>query len=101
MIDFDRESLEALKNLCRLDLSSSEETEILSQIPKVLEYVQQLDELDTKNTTPCRYVLRGMLRNNMREDVCEQEMTQEAFFSNAPDEQDQMIRIPFTPTWDL
>ncbi len=94
MADFDHQSLEYLKRLCRIECSEEENEDILASLSRVLEYMAQLNEVDTEHVRACRYVLRGMLRNRMREDEIKDLLPREQFLANAPDQIGGMIRVP-------
>jgi len=94
MANFDTQAFEHLKKLCRIKLSEEESAKILGNLQQVLKYVDLLDEVDTENTATCRYVLRGMLQNQMREDVVQEVLPREKFLANAPDQIGGMIRTP-------
>ena|SRR5438105_15417418 len=86
--------IEHLKRLCKIACTKEEEREIADSLKKVLKYVEQLNEIDTEKTPVCRYVLRGMLRNPMREDVVKDVLPKEKFLANAPDQIGGMVRVP-------
>ena len=94
MADFDRQTLEYLKKLCRIDCDEAEEADILKSLKRVLEYVKQLDEVSTDQVKTCNYVLNGMAKNKSREDVPQNLMSREQFLANAPDQIAGMIRVP-------
>lgn len=94
MANFDHQTLEYLKKLCRIDLSEEESQDIETCLARVLEYVEQLKEVNTENTRTCRYVLRGMLKNQMREDEVKEILPREEFLADAPDQIGGMIRVP-------
>lgn len=94
MADFDHQTLEHLKKLCRIECTEEENQEILENLARVLEYVAQLNEVNTEQTKACRYVLRGMLRNQMREDEVKGLLPRDQFLANAPDQIGGMIRVP-------
>lgn len=94
MANFDHQTLEHLKKLCRIECTEEENSEILNNLARLLEYTDQLHEVNTEGTKTCRYVLRGMLKNRMREDVVKDLLPREAFLGNAPDQIGGMIRVP-------
>ncbi len=94
MANFDHQSLEHLKKLCRIECTEEESADILGSLDKVLSYVAQLDEVQTESTAACRYVLRGMLRNRMRSDEVQDVLPREQFLANPPDQIGGMIRVP-------
>jgi aspartyl-tRNA(Asn)/glutamyl-tRNA(Gln) amidotransferase subunit C len=91
---FNNETLEQLKRLCKIECSPEEDRDILASLTRVLEYVDQLDEVDTSSAQPCRYVLRAMLKNQMRNDEVKNLLSREQFLANAPDQIGGMIRVP-------
>jgi len=94
MANFDHQSLEHLKKLCRIECSEEENQDILDSLKKVLEYIDLLNEINTDGVKTCRYVLRGMLKNRMREDTVEDLLSRDKFLANAPDQIGGMIRTP-------
>lgn len=94
MADFDKQTLEYLKKLCRIDCDEEEEEDILKSLKRILEYVEQLDEVQVEKTKPCNYVQNGMVKNRWREDVPEAVAFREQFLANAPDQIAGMIRVP-------
>ena len=86
--------LSHLKKLCRIDCTPQEEAELLSRLTRVLDYMGQLNEVDTEGVKPCRFVLRSMLKNRMREDEVKDLLPRDQFLSNAPDQIGGMVRVP-------
>lgn len=91
---FDKQALEHLKKLCRIDLNEEEEVDILKSLNRVLDYVKQLDEVSAEKTKPCSYVSNGMVKNRWREDLPQDTMPRDQFLANAPDQIAGMIRVP-------
>ena len=94
MAHFDHQTLEYLKKLCRIDLTEEEGLDIERALMRILDYIEQLNEVNTENTKTCRYVLSGMLKNRMREDEVKEVLSREEFLANAPDQIGGMVRIP-------
>ncbi len=93
MPEFDKQALEHLKKLCRIDCGGEEEADILHSLKRILEFVRELDEVPTENVKSCNYLTNG-LPNNWREDVSEMAMPRDQFLANAPDKIAGMIRVP-------
>ncbi|MES2274153.1 MAG: Asp-tRNA(Asn)/Glu-tRNA(Gln) amidotransferase subunit GatC [Chlamydiota bacterium] len=93
-MSFDQKTLDHLKKLCRIETSPEEDLDILNSLSSIIEYIAQLDELNCDQAKPCRYVLRGMLKNQMRDDVVKDLLPREQFLANAPDQIGGMIRTP-------
>lgn len=83
-----------LENLCRICCTKEEEKELLASLNQILEYINQLDEIDTSDTLPCNNVLQDMIGSVFREDEIGDPMNRDAFLANAPDQIGGMIRIP-------
>lgn len=94
MANFDHQALEHLKKLCRLECSEQEDRDILESLPRILDYIEQLNEVNTEGVKTCRYVLRGMMQNQMREDEPKDLLSREKFLANAPDQIGGMVRVP-------
>lgn len=94
MANFDHQTLEHLKRLCKIDCTDEENEDILSSLRRVLDYVEQLKEVNTEHTKTCRYVLRGMLKVTLRQDIVTDLLPREEFLANAPDQIGGMIRVP-------
>lgn len=94
MADFDHQALEHIKKLCKIACEEEENEDILNSLTRVLEYMAQLNEVNTDEIRACRYVLRGMLWNEMREDEVKDVLRREQFLANAPDQIGGMIRVP-------
>jgi aspartyl-tRNA(Asn)/glutamyl-tRNA(Gln) amidotransferase subunit C len=90
----DSNALAHLKKLCRIDCTPEEEADIQSSLTRVLDYVSQLSEANTDGVKPCRFVLRSMLKNQMREDEPKDLLSRDQFLANAPDQIGGMIRVP-------
>lgn len=94
MSRFDHQTLENLKRLCRIDCDREEGEEILDSLRSVLQYMEQLAELNTEEVKTCRFVLRGMQGGPMRDDIPKDLLDRETFLAGAPDQIGGMIRVP-------
>lgn len=70
-------------DLARLELSAEEVEQFTSQLNGILEYMEQLDELDTDQVEPMAHVLP--LKNVLRDDVAAPSLGREATLANAPE----------------
>jgi aspartyl-tRNA(Asn)/glutamyl-tRNA(Gln) amidotransferase subunit C len=93
MAQLDRQALLALTHLCRIECNEEELEVLLHDLKKVLSYVEQLQEVDTKDVPPCNQVLEDFA-NVMREDIEGETLSRELFLSNAPAHVGGMIRVP-------
>ena len=94
MSEFNAHDLAHLKKLCRIDCAPDEEADILKSLSRVLDYVSQLAEVKTDGVKPCRFVLRSISKNQMREDAVQDLLSRDQFLANSPDQIGGMIRVP-------
>ena len=94
MSNFDKKTLEDLERLCRIKCTKEENIAILTDLKKIIDYIEELAEVDTENVPSCRSVLGSMHQNVTREDVVGKTLSTSDFLSNAPDQIGGMIRIP-------
>lgn len=93
MEDFNREMLENLTLLSRIECTPEEQEELLNDLKKILSYFEEMQEVDTANVKPRYQVLDGMA-NVMRDDIAGATLPRDVFLSNAPDKIGGMIKVP-------
>jgi len=93
MTKFDKEQLKTLGKLSRIPLSSEEEALLLSNLTKILSYVDKLNEIDTEKTPPCSHVIQNTSAP-LRDDEPQRLIPREEFLKNAPDHIGGMIKVP-------
>ena len=84
--------VEHVAKLARMSLSEEEKTMFTEQLGNILEYINELNELDTENVEPMAHPVPAS--NIMREDKVSQEFTTDDMLSNAPQEEDGYYRVP-------
>lgn len=94
MSDFDKDSLNALQDLCKIKLTDQEIEDFSVKLKRIIDYIKQLDEIDTNGVDPCNYVLMDMQKNVFREDEIENTLKRDEFLKNAPDQVAGMIKVP-------
>ncbi|MBF0217060.1 MAG: Asp-tRNA(Asn)/Glu-tRNA(Gln) amidotransferase subunit GatC [Candidatus Omnitrophica bacterium] len=87
------EIVEYAARLARLSLSEKEVAVFKVQLGGILNYVSQLNEIDTSNTPPTSHAIPSLL-NVFREDVPVKSLPREEALKNAPDESDGFFRVP-------
>ncbi|NWF51782.1 MAG: Asp-tRNA(Asn)/Glu-tRNA(Gln) amidotransferase subunit GatC [Nitrospirae bacterium] len=87
-----REEIEHIALLSRLYLSEEEKELYGSQLSRILDYMEKLNELDTKDVEPTSHVLP--LCNVMRDDILRPSIPKENALANAPDHTDKFYRVP-------
>lgn len=84
--------IEHIAALARLSLSEEEKVLFGSQLSSILEYMDKLNELDTKDIEPTSHVLS--LSNVMRGDVPKDSITRDEALMNAPEHTEKFYRVP-------
>lgn len=92
MSQIDREQVEKVAKLARLDLSDQELTEFTGQLSSILEYIEKLNELDTDNVEPLAHCLP--VHNIFREDVIIPSLDVDAAMKNAPASFENQFKVP-------
>ncbi|MBP0726009.1 Asp-tRNA(Asn)/Glu-tRNA(Gln) amidotransferase subunit GatC [Bacillus sp. RG28] len=79
-------------HLARLAVTEEEAEKFAKQLGAIIEFAEELNELDTTNVKPTTHVLK--MRNIMREDKPAKGLPLEDVLKNAPDHQDGQIKVP-------
>ena len=94
MSKFEKENLKNLEKLCRIRCSEEEEEKLLVGLKQIIEYIDLLNEVDTKNTPTCQHVLQNAKHTPLREDTVANTLSTEEFLSAAPDQIGGMVKVP-------
>ena len=88
----DKEQVRKVAHLARLELSDAEELEFTTQLNGILDYFQQLNEIDTTDVPP---TLRAIDMSNVtRSDQLEPYADREALLEGAPERYGDFFRVP-------
>ncbi|WP_374722192.1 Asp-tRNA(Asn)/Glu-tRNA(Gln) amidotransferase subunit GatC [Peribacillus tepidiphilus] len=90
-----RISLEQVKHvahLARLAITEEEAEKFTKQLADIIEFAEQLNELDTSSIEPTSHVLD--MKNVLREDIAKKGLPVEEVLKNAPDHKDGQFRVP-------
>lgn len=93
MAKLTKQTIKNLIKLSRIDCSEEEQEALLSDLEKIIAYIEQLQNINTENVPPCNHVLEGMA-NVTRDDVVGDTMPRETFLANAPSQVGGMVRVP-------
>ncbi|MEM9538994.1 MAG: Asp-tRNA(Asn)/Glu-tRNA(Gln) amidotransferase subunit GatC [Cyanobacteria bacterium P01_E01_bin.42] len=88
----DREQVQKVAHLARLELTEAEEESFTRQLSSILEYFEQLSELDTNNIEPTTRAIKTS--NITRPDTLNPSLEQEEMLSAAPDRSDRFFQVP-------
>lgn len=88
-----REEIDHLAELSNFSLTDEEKDSLGTDLGNIIDYISQLDELDTKGVEPTYQVFE--MENVWRDDeIKPQEADREALLNLAPAEQDNQIKVP-------
>jgi len=87
----DKETVEKVANLARLELAEDEKELMIADMNKILGFMDKLNEMDTKGVEPLIYMTDEI--NGVREDVIKQEITTAEALKNAPKHTDNYILV--------
>jgi aspartyl-tRNA(Asn)/glutamyl-tRNA(Gln) amidotransferase subunit C len=84
--------VEHVAALARLAFSKEEKVTLTAQLNKILQYMEQLNTLDTRNVEPLSQVIE--LSNVFRRDDLEPSLSREEIMKNAPARTEKFFKIP-------
>lgn len=80
--------------LAKLELSDEEKEQAKKDMSRMLDYIDQLNELDTSGVEPMSHIFP--VQNVFREDVVTNGDDREAILLNAPEQKDSAFKVPKT-----
>ena len=87
----DAATVRHVAHLARLKISEDEVADYARQLSRILEYIQQLNELNTEEVAPTAHPLA--VTSIMRDDVILDSATPDQALRNAPQRQDNFFRV--------
>jgi aspartyl-tRNA(Asn)/glutamyl-tRNA(Gln) amidotransferase subunit C len=87
-----RDEVAKVSLLARLRFNPEELDTLTTQLGQVVEYVRQLEELDTESVQPMAHV--EDMYNVLVDDVPRPSLDREAALANAPKRDDECYRVP-------
>lgn len=88
----DREQVRKVANLARLELTEAEEEQFTTQLGSILDYFEQLQELDVTDVPPTTRAID--VSNVTRADQRRLYPEREAILAAAPEQEDDFFRVP-------
>jgi len=88
----DREQVRKVANLARLELTPEEEEQFTSQLGNILDYFQQLSELDVSDVAPTTRAID--VSNVTRTDELQPYPEREAILQGAPEQEGEFFKVP-------
>ena len=87
-----REDVKSVSLLARLELTDEEIDRMTEQLGQILDYVDQLSELDTTDVEPMAHAVQ--LSNVFAEDTPRPSLAREDALANAPKRDEECYRVP-------
>jgi aspartyl-tRNA(Asn)/glutamyl-tRNA(Gln) amidotransferase subunit C len=87
-----REEVEHIARLARLELTEEEKTRYQAQLSAILDYAQNLRQVETGEIPPTASVLPP--RSVLRADEPGSVFSPDELFANAPDTEDDQFKVP-------
>jgi len=84
--------IEKIAELARIALKGSEKEKLTSDLQAILDYIEQLKEIDTKKVVPTSHVLD--LENVFRADQIKVSEVANHVLKHAPQSQDSSFKVP-------
>ena len=84
--------VEHVAKLARLALSEDEKRLYAQQLSRIIDYIDQLNKVDTTGVEPMSHALAVV--NVMREDTIEAPPGHQSILASAPDREDAFFRVP-------
>jgi aspartyl-tRNA(Asn)/glutamyl-tRNA(Gln) amidotransferase subunit C len=87
-----RQQVQKIAHLARLDITPTEEEEFAPQLNSILEYFNQLSKLNTENVSPTTRAIE--LSNIPRSDSSTVYSERESLLKQAPEQEGEFFRVP-------
>jgi len=88
----DRETLRKIAHLARLEFNENDEQPMIQSLNEILEWVDQLNEVDTEGIEPITNMSFEV--NVLREDEVKEHLDHERGLFNAPKKDKDYFRVP-------
>jgi aspartyl-tRNA(Asn)/glutamyl-tRNA(Gln) amidotransferase subunit C len=88
----DTKVVDELSHLARLSYENEAKQEIVTELNKIIAFVEKLEEINTDGIEPLIYMVDET--NVTREDVMKQDVSQDEGLKNAPKKDSDYFRVP-------
>jgi aspartyl-tRNA(Asn)/glutamyl-tRNA(Gln) amidotransferase subunit C len=88
----DREQVHKVALLARLELTPEEEEQFTTQLGSILDYIEQLSELDVTDVPPTTRAID--VSNVTRKDELQPYPDREAILNSAPQQEGEFFKVP-------
>ncbi len=86
------QQVEHVAKLARLEFNEEEKKKLTGHLAEILDYIEQLNELDTENVPPTSHVIP--VKNVVRQDKIKPSLTRDEALANAPSNVDGLFEVP-------
>jgi len=87
-----QKTVKGIAHLARLELDTNEAEEMMSEMNKILEWMNQLNEVDTEGISPLIHM--SAETNILREDKISNTLEHDRALKNAPKKDSNYFRVP-------
>ncbi|MBU0580702.1 MAG: Asp-tRNA(Asn)/Glu-tRNA(Gln) amidotransferase subunit GatC [Candidatus Margulisbacteria bacterium] len=91
-MSINEKDVEHVAKLARLELSAKEKTKFTKQLGNILDYAEQLKELNTDKIEPTAHAVP--MSNVFREDIVVKNDGKKSFLAQAPDKNEDFYIVP-------
>ena len=91
---YNKEQGAVARILAKLELTEEERIQAKADMSRMLDYIDQLNELDTSGVEPMTHIFP--VYNVFREDTEEDQWSREQMLENAPEKKDGFFQVPRT-----
>jgi aspartyl-tRNA(Asn)/glutamyl-tRNA(Gln) amidotransferase subunit C len=88
----DPQQVQKIAHLARLEITPEEEKQLAAQLSSILDYFEQLSELDTKDVPPTTRAIE--ISNVTRADKAIPYANRDELLKEAPEPEDDFFRVP-------
>ena len=93
MTNLTDDDIRSLAVLSAISVTDEEVENLRGDLSNILDYVQQLDELDTDGVAPT-YQVTGLANVSREDEIVEAGVTREQLIALAPEEKEHQIKVP-------
>lgn len=86
------QDIEAIAHLARLGLSDTETQNLATDLNKIINFIQILDEIDTKTVKPLAHPMDAKQR--LRQDTVTETVDRDVFLTQAPEQHAGLYLVP-------
>ncbi|MBP7512174.1 MAG: Asp-tRNA(Asn)/Glu-tRNA(Gln) amidotransferase subunit GatC [Bacteroidia bacterium] len=91
-MDINKEMIDRLSDLAKLDFNEEEKENIMKDMNRVLSYCEKLNEVNTDGVEPLIFMSDNV--NLLREDVPQNNFSKQDALRNAPAKDSDFFRVP-------